>query len=81
MDSQVMLAQQLHFETTGDVLLLLGHEQTQNLGGQRAQRLPVDQLHFPTLRAIHHLEVERKWQLVYWHFTSDLENTGPTKRG
>lgn len=58
MDPGVALAQLLHSETGGDSPVLLGHEQIQQLAGQRAQGLPVDQLHFSPLGAIHHLGME-----------------------
>lgn len=56
--SQVVLTQLLHPEPPADLLLLLGHEQRQQLGSEQAQRLPVDELDLPTRRAIHHLQVD-----------------------
>lgn len=59
-DHEVALAQRVHPEAVADVAVLLGHEQVQHLGGQRSQRLPVDQLQLTTLGAVHHLNAGRE---------------------
>lgn len=60
MDHVVTLAQHVHSEAVGDLPVLLGHEQIQDLGGQQSQRFPVDQLQLTALGAIHHLKIQRE---------------------